>query len=106
MTEIAAAMWNHGPRMAALDAPPAVFQPGEMRELLSYVWAHNLRGLRATRRAPARVSFPKGCAGCHENAASGSANGGAPNLAGGSRHFSGPAMTAVLWRHGPPCSNA
>ena len=96
MTEIAAAMWNHGPRMAALDAPPAVFQPGEMRELLSYVWAQQFFEDARDPARGRRVFVSKGCAGCHENAAS-----GAPNLASGSRHFSGPAMTAVLWRHGP-----
>jgi mono/diheme cytochrome c family protein len=101
MTEIAAAMWNHGPRMAALDAPPAVFQPGEMRELLSYVWAQQFFEDARDPARGRRVFVAKGCAGCHENAASRPPSGGAPNLASGSRHFSGPVMTAVLWRHGP-----
>jgi mono/diheme cytochrome c family protein len=101
MTEIAAAMWNHGPRMAALDAPPAVFQPGEMRELLSYVWAQQFFEDARDPARGRRVFVAKGCAGCHENAASRSPSEGAPNLASGSRHFSGPVMTAVLWRHGP-----
>src|SRR5439155_4154044 len=39
LTEIAAAMWNHAPRMADAGAPMAPFEPGEMRELLSYLWA-------------------------------------------------------------------
>jgi mono/diheme cytochrome c family protein len=101
MTEIAAAMWNHGPRMAALDAPPAVFQPGEMRELLSYVWAQQFFEDARDPARGRRVFVAKGCAGCHENAASRSSSGGAPNLGSVARHFSGPAMTAVLWRHGP-----
>ncbi|MGA3235871.1 MAG: cytochrome c [Bryobacteraceae bacterium] len=101
MTEIAAAMWNHGPRMAALDTPPAVFQPGEMRELLSYVWAQQFFEDARDPARGRRVFVSKGCAGCHENAASGSLPGGAPNLGSGARHFSGPVMTAVLWRHGP-----
>jgi len=101
MTEIAAAMWNHGPRMAALDAPPAVFQPGEMRELLSYVWAQQFFEDARDPARGRRVFVAKGCASCHESAASRSPSGGAPNLASGSRHFSGPVMTAVLWRHGP-----
>jgi mono/diheme cytochrome c family protein len=42
------------------------------------------------------VFVAKNCAGCHE-----SASGGAPNLAGGTRRFNGPAITAALWRHGP-----
>ncbi len=36
LTEIAAAMWDHAPRM---PVQPAHFEPGEMRELLSYLWA-------------------------------------------------------------------
>ena len=96
MTEIAAAMWNHGPRMAAIDAPPAVFQPGEMRELLSYVWAQQFFEDAHDAARGRRVFVSKGCAGCHEGASA-----AAPNLAGGARHFSGPVMTAVLWRHGP-----
>jgi len=101
MTEIAAEMWDHGPRMAALDAPPAVFQPGEMRELLSYVWAQQFFEDARDPARGRRVFVSKGCAGCHENAASGSPAAGAPNLAALSQRFSGPAMTAVLWRHGP-----
>jgi mono/diheme cytochrome c family protein len=96
LTEIAAAMWDHGPRMAALDAPPATFEPGEMRELLSYLWA---RQFFEDARDPARghkVFVAKGCAGCHESGAN-----GAPDLRGGTRAFSGPAMIAALWRHGP-----
>jgi len=96
MTEIAAAMWDHGPRMAAVNAPPAVFQPGEMRELLSYVWAQQFFEDARDPARGRRVFVSKGCAGCHENASS-----GAPNLGGGAKHFSGPVMTAVLWRHGP-----
>lgn len=96
MTQVAAEMWNHGSRMASLGAPPAVFAPGQMRELLSDVWA---RQFFEDARGPARgrrVFISKGCAGCHQNAAS-----GAPVLTGAGRHFSDPAMVAALWRHGP-----
>jgi len=96
MTEIAAAMWNHGSRMAAIDAPPAVFQPGEMRELLSYLWAQQFFEDARDPARGRRVFVAKNCAGCHE-----SASGGALNLGAGTRRFSGPAITAALWRHGP-----
>lgn len=96
MTQIAAEMWDHGPRMASLDAPPATFDPGQMRDLLSYVWA---RQFFEDARDPAlgrRVFVSKGCAGCHENASS-----GAPVLTGQGKTYSGPTMVAALWRHGP-----
>jgi mono/diheme cytochrome c family protein len=96
MTEIAAAMWDHGPRMAALDAPPAVFQPGEMGELLSYLWARQFFEDARDPSLGRRVFVSRNCAGCHENGAS-----GAPALTGGTRRFSGPAMISALWRHGP-----
>ena len=51
--------------MAALDAPPAVFQPGEMRALLSYLWA---RQFFEDARDPAHgwcVFTAKRCAECH-----------------------------------------
>lgn len=96
MTDIAAEMWDHGPRMAAAQAPPAVFQPGEMSELLSYLWA---RQFFEDERDPARgrhVFVSKGCAGCHEGGKQ-----GAPKLPVGGVRFSEPAMVAALWRHGP-----
>lgn len=96
LTEIAAAMWDHGPRMASLDAPPVVFAPGEMGELLSYIWAQQFF---EDARDPARgrkIFASKGCAGCHEKAGS-----GAPPLVDKTGRFSGPAMVSALWRHGP-----
>jgi mono/diheme cytochrome c family protein len=94
LTEIAAEMWNHGPRMASLNVPPAVFQPGEMRDLLSYVWA---RQFFEDARDPARgrrVFAAKHCASCHES-------GAAPKVPAAGRVYNGAAMIAVLWRHGP-----
>jgi mono/diheme cytochrome c family protein len=94
LTDIAAAMWNHAPRMAVLDAPPAVFQPGEMRELLSYLWA---RQFFEDARDPVRgrrVFVAKRCAGCHDT-------GAAPKLPAPGRRYSSPAMVAALWHHGP-----
>jgi mono/diheme cytochrome c family protein len=96
MTDIAAEMWDHGPRLAALAAPPAVFQTGEMRELLSYIWAQQFFEDARNPAQGRHVFVSKKCADCHEKAAS-----DAPNLASGARHFSGPAMIAALWRHGP-----
>ena len=39
LTEIAAEMWNHAPRMAAAGAPAVHLAPGQMRDLVSSFWA-------------------------------------------------------------------
>jgi len=100
LTELAAEMWDHAPRMLAAGATPAVFQPGEMRELLSYLWARQFFENAGDADRGRRVFAAKRCAGCHGDAA-GKAPNAAPNLAGAARRFSGPAMAAALWRHGP-----
>jgi mono/diheme cytochrome c family protein len=96
LTEIAAAMWNHAPRMAAAGAKPATFEPGEMRELLSYLWAKQFFENSGDAAGGKRVFSAKRCASCHEDAAS-----GAPQLAGRGRQFSGAFMVSALWHHGP-----
>jgi mono/diheme cytochrome c family protein len=94
LTEIAAAMWNHGPIMAGQKAPPAVFQPGEMGDLLSYLWA---RQFLEDGRDPVlgrRVFAARRCAGCHET-------GAAPALPVAGHVYSAASMIAALWHHGP-----
>src|ERR1700730_317318 len=96
LTEIAAAMWNHAPKMSAAGAQPVQFDSGEMRELLSYLWAKPFFEDSGDAARGKRVFTAKRCAGCHSNAAS-----GAPRLAGSGRQFSGASMVSALWRHGP-----
>ncbi len=87
-------MWDHGPRMAAAGAPPAVFNPGEMRELLSYIWARQFFEDAGDPARGRRVFTAKRCAECHET-------GAAPKLPAAGGAYSAPAMIAALWRHGP-----
>jgi cytochrome c2 len=96
LTEIAAAMWNHAPRMSAAGAKPQHFEAGEMRELLSYLWAKQFFENAGDPGRGQRVFTTKRCAGCHSNAAS-----SAPRLVGSDRRFSGASMVSGLWRHGP-----
>jgi mono/diheme cytochrome c family protein len=91
LTDIAAAMWNHQPRMAA--APPQL-TIGEMREVASYLWATQFFEDAGDAVAGRHVFIAKRCAVCHEDAAS-----GAPKLIG--RTFNGATMVSGLWRHGP-----
>jgi mono/diheme cytochrome c family protein len=91
LTEIAADMWDHAPKM---KAQPAHFNPGEMRELLSYLWARQFFEDSGDARRGKRVFAMKHCETCH-----GDASTGAPKLTGGS--FSGITMLSALWHHGP-----
>jgi mono/diheme cytochrome c family protein len=95
LTEIAAAMWNHGPAMRSAGATPSHFTAEEMRELLSYLWARQFFEATGDKVRGARVFSVKGCAGCHTDPTS-----GAPRLTGVGREFSGAAMVSALWRHG------
>jgi cytochrome c2 len=96
LTDIAAAMWNHGPAMRTAGATPAHFEPGEMRDLLSYLWARQFFESSGTATRGMRVFSSKGCASCHANPAS-----GAPKIAGGAHRFSAASMVSALWGHGP-----
>jgi mono/diheme cytochrome c family protein len=96
LTEIAAAMWNHAPRMAAAGAKPVKLESGEMRELLSYLWAKQFFEGSGNPAAGRRVFGAKRCAVCHDDASS-----GAPKLTGTGRSYSGATMVSVLWHHGP-----
>ena len=93
LTEIAAAMWDHAPKM---PVQPAHFEPGEMRELLSYLWARQFFEDAGDAGRGKRVFTAKRCANCHNDASS-----GAPPLTGGQRSFTGSTMVSALWHHGP-----
>jgi cytochrome c2 len=96
LTEIAAEMWNHAPRMAAAGAPAANLTPDQMRDLVSSFWAAKFFEDAGHPTAGRRVFAGKNCAVCHNDAAS-----GAPRLPIAGRDFSGAAMISALWRHGP-----
>jgi cytochrome c2 len=96
LTEIAAAMWNHAPKMTAAGAPAVQFAPGEMRELLSYLWAKQFFESSGDAAHGKRVFNSKRCATCHDDASS-----GAPKLQGAGNAFSAATMVAALWHHGP-----
>ena len=101
LTDIAAAMWNHGPAMRAAGATAAHFEPDEMRDLLSYLWARQFFENSGVATRGGRVFSSKRCQVCHSNPAS-----GATRIAGGDRSFSAASMVSALWRHGPAMSEA
>jgi mono/diheme cytochrome c family protein len=98
LTDIAVAMWNHEPRMEAAKTPaaPAPLDSGEMREIVSYLWAGQFFEDQGNPAAGARVFTAKRCASCHADAAS-----GAPKLTEMKRSYSASTMVSALWHHGP-----
>jgi len=94
LTDIAADMWNHAPRMAT--AAPSL-NVEEMRDLTSYLWAQQFFEDSGNAAAGRRVFAGKHCATCHEDASS-----SAPRLAGARQTpLTGSSMVSALWRHGP-----
>lgn len=96
LTEIAATMWNHAPKMAAAGAKTVKLEPGEMRELLSYLWGEQFFAGSGNSAGGRRVFAAKHCATCHEDRST-----GAPALPNAARSFSGADMVSALWHHGP-----
>jgi cytochrome c2 len=98
LTEIAAAMWNHEPVMSRAGVTPTKFDPDEMKELLSYLWAQTFFADAGNPAAGRRVFVAKKCASCHEGSAA-----KAPALA--TSGFNGATMVSALWRHGAAMLN-
>jgi cytochrome c2 len=96
LTEIAAEMWNHAPRMAAAGAPADQLAQGQMRDLVSSFWAANFFEDAGRPASGSRVFTSKNCTVCHNDASS-----GAPVLPVAGRHFDGATIVSALWRHGP-----
>jgi len=96
LTEIAAAMWNHASEMAAAGSKPVKLEPGEMQDLLAYLWAQQFFEDARNPSAGRIVFASKHCANCHQDSSS-----GAPKLTGGQRPFTSATMMSALWHHGP-----
>ena len=94
LTDIAAAMWNHEPRMN--NKSPAHFGLDEMQHLLGYLWAREFFVDSGDASRGARVFASKRCTVCHLAGVN-----GAPKLPAADREFSGAAMVSALWHHGP-----
>ena len=93
LTDVAVALWDHGPRM---KVPPARFESNEMRELLSYLWANQYFSVSGNAERGKKLFEAKHCAACHNDPSS-----GAPDLAKRAEDANGITMVSVLWRHGP-----
>jgi mono/diheme cytochrome c family protein len=92
LTEVAAAMWNHGRHMVQ---NPATIPPEEMRKVVGWVWGRQFVHPTGSVGAGRRVSASKKCATCHEG------GGSAPAFASLAAPYSVVRMTSALWKHGP-----
>jgi mono/diheme cytochrome c family protein len=91
LTDIAAEMWNHAPKMTQKMEK---MNPEEIRNVISYVWSASYFQTNGDSGRGRRVFDSKGCAGCHEG-------GGAPAIGKTPGGFSAMTMVSVLWKHGP-----
>jgi cytochrome c551/c552 len=92
--EIAVAMWNHAPKMSPGAAQR--FEPGEMGQLLNYLWARPFFAGGGDAGRGHKVFVAKGCGSCHFDRTS-----GAPDLSKLKGNFDAIAMVTAIWRHGP-----
>jgi mono/diheme cytochrome c family protein len=97
LTDIAVMMWDHEPRMPAAPAPLSL---GDMREIVSYLWAGQFFEDAGNPAAGARVFVAKQCATCHNDTSLNNTT-GAPKLSGRGRSFNATTIVSVLWHHGP-----
>lgn len=92
MTDLAAAMWNHRPKMKQ-TAPELSGE--EMRRIVGYLWSAQYFEAPGDSRRGKAVFAKKLCVSCHNDPSS-----GAPNLASKAGQISGFSMVSSLWQHG------
>ncbi len=107
---VAAAMWNHGPRMAeamrARGIPRPTFEGQELVDLIAYIVSAAKDGAGETEQVvpgtPDRgqkLFTDRKCAACHPVAGRGPRVG--PDLGGPGHHISLTQFAARMWNHGP-----
>jgi cytochrome c2 len=93
-----AAMWNHAPAMHAKAGGVARLQPGEMSDLVAFLFSQSYFFARGDPQRGRRVFETKNCADCHEKRRK---EVGAPDLTQSFEEYSPITMTAAVFRHGP-----
>ncbi len=92
LTDIAADMWNHAPRMTGVTP----LSLDEMRALLGYVWEQQYLGTPGEARRGSTLFQKKHCSDCHDAAGS-----DVPRLDASKKPYTPTGMVAALWKHGP-----
>ena len=92
LTDVAAAMWNHGPRMVQ---NPATIPTSEMRKIVAWIWGQQFIHPSGSANRGRQVAESKKCVTCHEG------GGPAPAFASLPSPYSVVNLTSALWKHGP-----
>jgi mono/diheme cytochrome c family protein len=87
LTDIAASMWNHAPKMRG---EATLLTSTEMREILGHLWVSNFFAAKGGKADRGARTFAANCAGCHES----------QKVARG-REMNTLNMVSSLWIHGP-----
>lgn len=94
--DFAARMWNKAPKMTeamkARSIPAPQLAPGEVADILAFLYSVRYMGATGDPRRGAQVAQNKGCLACH---AAGKRAGDLRRVAGGEP----PAVLAALWNH-------
>jgi mono/diheme cytochrome c family protein len=93
LTEIAASMWNHAPKMRQ---GPNFIPEEEMRRIVWHIWGAQFANPRGIAKDGEQIFAEKRCVVCHTDRSS-----GAPTLDQLTGEYSAVGMVAVLWKHGP-----
>ncbi len=104
LTDFAASMWAHAPRMWAekrkTGTSPPKLERDDMRQIVSYLWYKQLFAQSGNPARGKHVFEKEGCGACH-----GGPSGGAPDLrkvlAARNEPLRPVSMASVLWLHGP-----
>ena len=92
LTDIAAGMWNHVPRMLTLP----MVRPDDMSKIISYVWQQQYLGPAGNAARGKKTFEEKRCASCHDDA-----NFAPAHFLREGRVFTPLTLVSVVWTHGP-----
>jgi mono/diheme cytochrome c family protein len=106
--DLAAALWNHAPRMAdkmrALSIPRPQLDPQETGDLVAYLYTIDYFQPKGNVDAGRRLFTDKRCVTCHQIRGSGGVVG--PNLDAVGAYTSPISIAAAMWNHGPQMADA
>jgi cytochrome c2 len=98
LTGYVAAMWNHAPVMhSRAQTKFPVFGPGDMTNLVAYLFAQRYFDQEGNIQRGARVFETKNCVVCHEQQRRQT---GAPDLTLATERYSPITISTAVWRHG------
>jgi mono/diheme cytochrome c family protein len=101
--DVAAALWNHAPKMAARMREAGIARPRldarETGDLVAYLYSLNYFDRAGNATAGRRVFTSQRCAECHTVGGKGKGTG--PDLGTMGAYASPIAIAAAMWNHGP-----